>query len=83
MEEGFGESIKDKRKVGIYLSHRYSGKTLTEIAEWYGEIKESGISQIVRRLSLQRARDRDLNKRIVDIERRLREWEEGVGLSNV
>jgi len=43
------EEIQDKklaRKLGIYLSRKYTGKKLKEIANIYGKIGDTGISQI-------------------------------------
>ena len=57
-------NIKEKRKAAIYLSHLYSGKTLKEIAEWFGGIQDSGVCQIVKRFTIELEKDKILFDRI-------------------
>lgn len=36
---------KLSRKIAIYLSRKYTAKTLNEIANFYGNIGDTGVSQ--------------------------------------
>ena len=78
IEERVGREIttikKERRKIGIYLSHHYSGNSLREIAEWYGGIGESGISQVVKRFSLDRTKNKVLDMKIARVEKQLDNW---------
>ena len=65
---------KERRKIGIYLSHHFSGNSLREIADWYGAIGESGISQIVKRFSLDRTKNNVLDMKIARVEKALGNW---------
>jgi len=56
------------RAVSVYLSRKYTQKTLNEIAVFYGNIKYSGISQIWRRMENRRSEDKDLRKVLANIE---------------
>lgn len=64
--------IKDDRRltrtVSIYLSRKYTQKTLNEIAAFYGKIQYTGVSQIYRRMERRRAENAELNKLIAKLE---------------
>ena len=61
--EVFREEEKTGKKVSLYLSHRYSGKKLKEIGEYFG-ISESGVTQASRRLKKKIEEDKKLKKKI-------------------
>ncbi len=70
------EMILDKnevisRKAAIYLCHRYSGRTLREIGEYFS-IGESAVSQTSRRFSVLLDKDKKLNKKIKALCNRLK-----------
>jgi putative transposase len=60
-----------QRSVGIYLSRKYTQRTLNDIAGFYGKITDAGISQTARRLQKKREEDDKLNKRLLELERRV------------
>jgi REP element-mobilizing transposase RayT len=57
------------RKVGIYLSRKYTGKKLSEIGRYYGELTEAGVSRVYSRLEKQRRRDKGLDSLLAKIEK--------------
>ncbi|MFZ3091770.1 MAG: transposase [Nitrospirota bacterium] len=59
------------RKAAIYLCHRYSGRTLMEIGDYFN-IGESAVSQTSRRFGLVLNRDKGLRKKIEHIRENLR-----------
>jgi len=65
-----GETFKKKnnlsRKVALYLSHRYSGRTLKEIGKHFG-ISESGVSQSSLRFSKEFAVNKKLRSKVNSI----------------
>ena len=75
-EEQFGSNRNGlARKTVIYLSHRYSGKSLKELGERFC-MSQSGVSQASRRFERVMTADGKLNE-IMDNMR------QGLGLSNV
>lgn len=58
------------KKATVYLSHRYSGKSLKEIGDYFG-IGESAVSQVSRRFSAVLGKDRKLRRRVEDIKKKL------------
>jgi REP element-mobilizing transposase RayT len=73
------EEFKDEpdiaRKAAIYLSHRYSGRSLREIGREFG-IGESAVSQASRRFETEMTGSRKTKRRVENVKRSL-------GLSNV
>ncbi|MFQ6084578.1 MAG: transposase, partial [Candidatus Aminicenantia bacterium] len=63
VEEILGQT-SESRKIGIYLSRKLGGRTLKEIAEEYGGISESGVSQIYRRMEQERKKNRNVDRKI-------------------
>lgn len=66
--------VKDKRlsrKLAIYLSRKYTGKTLNEIANFYGKIRDTGVSQLCIRLEIERKKKRQLDILINQLEETL------------
>ncbi|MBT9145934.1 MAG: Chromosomal replication initiator protein DnaA [candidate division WS2 bacterium] len=66
------EAVKDEgfsRKIAIYLSRKYTAKTLNEIASFYGNIGDTGVSQLCLRLERKRKEDRQLNNLISQLEK--------------
>ncbi len=59
-----------EKKVGIYLSHRFSGVTLKEIGQLFS-ISESAVSQASRRFETMLATDRRLRKRVGKLQKLL------------
>jgi REP element-mobilizing transposase RayT len=45
------------RSLSIYLSRKYTQKTLKEIANFYGGIKYTGVSQVWRRMEMRKGKD--------------------------
>ena len=60
---------KLQRKLAIYLSRKYTQKTLNEIAIFYGKIKYPGISKIFKRTEESRRSDKDLDKLLLNLEK--------------
>ena len=58
-----------QRKLAIYLSRKYTQKTLNEIASFYGKIKYPGISKIFKRTEESRRSDKELNKLLLNLEK--------------
>lgn len=72
--ENVEKEVADKRlsrRIAIYLTRKLTSKTLNEIANFYGKIGDTGISQICRRVESKRAEDKSFNKLIAKIEDRL------------
>jgi putative transposase len=70
-----GENERDFKKTALFISHRFSGKSLREIGKEYG-ISESGVSQASSRFGKTMDSDRSLAKKVQKISERL-------GMSNV
>ncbi len=66
----FGKDEKLTKKVSIYLCHKYSGRPLKEIGEYFG-ISESGVSQTSKRLRVDIDKNRKLRKQIEIIKKKL------------
>ena len=60
-----------KKKVGIYLCHRYSGAKLRDIGSHF-EMKDAAVSQASKRLAQQIDKDKALDKALKKIEEKLR-----------
>lgn len=74
IKEKVEEEIKDKklgRKVGIYLSRKYTGKKLKEIASIYGKVGDTGVSQIYLRVAKAIKEDRGLDRIIRRLEKKI------------
>ena len=56
------------RNVSIYLSRKYTQKTLNEIASFYGKIQYTGISQVYRRMEKRREENGKLEMLLVKLE---------------
>ena len=68
------EILKDEgssRKIAIYLSRKYTTKTLNEIASYYGNIGDTGVSQLCIRLERKRKKDQKVNSLISRLEREI------------
>ena len=57
-----------QRKIAIYLSRKYTQKTLKEIAEFYGKVRDTGISLSFSRTENDRRKNSDFNKLLSKIE---------------
>jgi REP element-mobilizing transposase RayT len=67
----WGEDTALSKKATLYLCHRYSGRTLKEIGNYFG-IGESSVSQASRRFKLTLDNDRKLRRKIQHISKRLK-----------
>lgn len=56
------DNRKLQRKFCLYLSRRYTPKTLKEIAAFHGKIKDSGVSQAFMRTERARREEKDINR---------------------
>ncbi len=56
-----------KRRLCLYLSRKYTQKTLNEIAAFYGKIKDTGVSRSHKKTEQARQEDKKLNKLIEEI----------------
>jgi len=68
------KTVKDNklsRKIAIYLSRKYTAKTLDEIASFYGNIGDTEVSQLCIRLEQKREKDQKLNKLISRLEKEI------------
>lgn len=69
-EAVFGQEEKTKKKASIYLSHRFSGRKLKEIGEYF-ELSESGVTQASQRLEKTIEENRKLKRKVELIKNRL------------
>jgi len=56
------------RCLSIYLSRKYTRKTLNEIASFFGAIKYTGVSQVWRRMEIRRGGDKKIERLLADLE---------------
>lgn len=66
--------ISDKRlqrKFCLYLSRKYAQKTLTQIAAFYGKIRDTGVSQAFVRTERTRQEDKDIGSILSRIEKKI------------
>ena len=71
VEREVGGSKRLQRKVAIYLSRKYTQKTLREIADFYGELKYTGVSQSFRRTENEMGSNESLNNLVLRLEKAL------------
>lgn len=71
VEENVKNDKRLQRKVSIYLSRKYTQKTLNQIAEFYGKITYTGISQVFRRAEKARRANKKLDTVLLKIEEKL------------
>jgi len=57
-----------RRSLSIYLSRKYTQKTLNEIASFYGGIKYTGVSQVWRRVEMRRGKNKGIAKLLLELE---------------
>ena len=60
-----------QRKLAIYLSRKLTQNSLMHIADFYGDIRYSGVSQIVRRVDVARLEDKQLDNTLRAMEKQL------------
>ena len=69
------EKIKDnkrlRRRLSIYLSRKFTQKTLNQIARFYGKITDTGITQAFKRTQIARDKDTNLNKLLSGLEEKM------------
>jgi hypothetical protein len=71
VEKAVKTDARLKRSLAIYLSRKYTQKTLNEIAGFYGKITYPGVSQVHRRITERRAGDKGLDNLIKVIEEKI------------
>ncbi len=71
VREEFREDAGLSKKVAIFLSHRYTGRSLKEIGRYFG-IGESAVSQASRRFKETIEKDRLLRKKAEEVRKRLK-----------
>ncbi|MFZ2356254.1 MAG: transposase [Candidatus Omnitrophota bacterium] len=59
------------RSLSIYLSRKHTGRTLREIADFYGGIKYTGVSQVWRRMEIRKGADKKIAQIIIEAEEEL------------
>ena len=57
-----------RRSLSIYLSRKYTQKTLNEIANFYGGINYTGVSQVWRRIEMRREKNKGVAKLLLELE---------------
>jgi hypothetical protein len=60
------------RQVGIYLARKYTDKTLKEIAQYFGGMKHTGVSQGARRIEKRRQEDHKLDRNLRELESKMK-----------
>lgn len=60
-----------RKKVGIYLCHRYSGAKLKDIGSYF-EMKDAAVSQASKRFAQQIEKDKALKKALKRAEEKMR-----------
>ena len=63
-ENVFGKETKNARDAALYLSHRFSGRSLGEIGNYFGGIGPSAVSQHTRRFEERLKEDHKLSQQI-------------------
>jgi len=63
------KDTKQQRKIAIYLSRKYTGNTLIEIADYFGGMKDSAVCQICRRLDKVRKIDKETDRLLQSLEK--------------
>lgn len=61
------------RSLAIYLCRKYTGKSLNEIAEFYGGIKYTGVSRVWRRMETRKETNNQIRQILSRAERKLNE----------
>jgi len=61
---------KIARQIKLHLCHRFSGRKLREIGEWFG-VSESGVTQASRRIRIKQKNDKKFAKIIAEMVREL------------
>jgi REP element-mobilizing transposase RayT len=70
-EEALGERRRHgnrPRAVAMYLTRRYTATGLAEVAEFFGGVSPSAVTQTVARLARQRGEDRSVAKELQELE---------------
>lgn len=56
------------RSLSIYLSRKYTQRTLNEIANFYGRIKYTGVSQAWKRMETRKGKDKNIKQLLAKLE---------------
>jgi len=70
-ERMLGDKPAVAKRVKLYLCHRYTGKQLKEVGEYFN-VGESGVSQSSRRVAMALEKDKKLRRTIEEIKGRLK-----------
>ncbi len=70
VEAVFGRDSQVSKKVAIYICQKYSGRKLKEIGAGFG-VGESAVSQTKRRFEASLGNDRDIQKKLVKLQKEL------------
>ncbi len=70
--ENATSNLKERRRIALYLAHRFSGKNLSEIAGAFGNIGPSAVSQNSSRIRAKMSKDESLRKTVEGIEEALK-----------
>lgn len=68
VQEEIPSNRRLEKKLSIYLSRKFTQRTLNEIAAFHGKIKYSGVSQVCRRAEENRREDKDFDRLLKKIE---------------
>jgi REP element-mobilizing transposase RayT len=68
VERRINNDKKLRRSLSIYLSRKYTQKTLNEIVDFYGGIQYSAVSQVWRRIEMRRENDKGMAKLLLELE---------------
>ncbi len=68
VEKSVTNDKRFRRSIAIYLSRKYTQKTLNEIADFYGGIKYTGVSQVWRRIEMRREKNKSIAKLLLELE---------------
>jgi hypothetical protein len=71
VEKNIPFKVREQRRFSLYLSRRFTQKSLKQIAQFYGKITDAGVSQAARRLEKERGKNKSVNKRLKDLENKI------------
>lgn len=60
-----------QRKISLYLSRKYTQQTLNSIADFYGKIGDTGVSQAYSKTEKARKEDRKLDRLVTELEKEI------------
>ncbi len=75
VEKRVADNKKFRRSLSIYLSRKYTQKTLDEIAGFYGGIQYTAVSQVWRRIEMKKGKDKSVAKLLLELESEIMEYQ--------